>query len=184
MLLDALVVVVALTGAFAGVLALALYLVDRRLVRTTMAEGRAFLAKAKAALDVPGKDGSPIPPLQVMTSIATTALTNAAYILLEDPEVMTKVKPVVLEALPAIAEGYARGANAPQENPGVALNRKRWGDRGGKAPKLDAIAEDPWKAFQPMIMDMIMQKMAGAGGGPTLLRQPPAGGNGSGVIKW
>jgi len=186
-LLDVIVVLVALTGAFAGVLALALYLVDRRAVRAALSEGTAFMQKAKAALEVKDAKGNLVPPLQVVTSIATTAIANAAYTLMEDPEVTAKVKPLLLEALPLMAEGYARGS-VVEENPGVALNRKRWGDRGGAIPRAPKQSDDMFDMFKPMIQQFIMNKVQGGVGklmgGSSTGTGASYPNNGGGVIKW
>lgn len=185
MLLDALVVVVALTGAFAGVLALALYLVDRRVVRQTMREGMAFIQKAQAALNVPGADGKPLPPLQAAVSVGSSCLVNAAYALLSDPAIMEKAKPLLMEALPGIAEAYGRGAASaqcePQASPGQQMAALRWGDRGGKliknAAKLPGIGGPMAKlqewlplvqaAKELGVLDKLLGGQAPAGGGPS-----------------
>lgn len=136
MLLEALVILCAVTGALSGLLALALYLVDRRTVRATMGEARVFLTQAKAALNVPGPDGKPLPPLQAAVSMGSSVLVNAAYALINDPELMARAKPLIMEALPAIASSLAQ---AEPSNPGQALARKRW-DRGGAIPKVAKVA--------------------------------------------
>lgn len=102
-----------------------------------------LLAKGKAALAVDGPDGKPLPPLQAAVSVGASCLVNAAYTLLEDPAIVAKAKPLIMEALPQIAEAYGRGQASGDGSVSSAasqMSKARWADRGGALKAVGKVA--------------------------------------------